>query len=59
MFIERLKAAEQKFGQLREVYQKLRNEHIQVLRSSGEIQKKLNKTEKDLLNEENIRLVMW
>ena len=48
---------EQKFTQLREVYQKLRNEHIQLLRSNGETQKKLNKAESDLLKEETTRLV--
>ena len=54
---ERIKASEQKFSHLREVYQKLRTEHITLLRSNGETQKKLTKTEKDLLNEETSRMV--
>jgi huntingtin interacting protein 1 len=53
---EKSKALEQKFVQLRDVYQKLRNEHIQLLRNNGEIQKKLNKAESDLINEESSRM---
>lgn len=32
---------EEKFAKLREVYQKLRTDHIQLLRENGETQKKL------------------
>ena len=37
----RVKASEEKFVKLREVYSKLRNEHIQLLRTEGEGRKKL------------------
>ena len=42
----RSKAAEDKFVKLREVYQKLRTEHITLLRTDGEVQKKLQTVEK-------------
>ena len=42
----RAKAADEKFVKLREVYQKLRGEHIVLLRSNGEAQKKLLTVEK-------------
>ena len=35
------KMVEEKFSKLREVYQKLRTDHIQLLRENGETQKKL------------------
>ncbi len=38
---ERAKAAEDKFSKLREVYQKLRSEHITLLRKSSETAKQL------------------
>jgi len=41
----RSKAAEEKFVKLREVYQKLRSEHIVLLRTNGETQKKIQTTE--------------
>lgn len=44
--IARSKAAEEKFVKLREVYQKLRTEHITLLRTDGEVQKKLQTAEK-------------
>ena len=37
---------------LREVYQKLRGEHIVLLRSNGEVQKKLLTVEKDRVDAE-------
>ena len=37
----RVKASEEKFVKLREVYTKLRTEHIQLLRTEGEGRKKL------------------
>ena len=39
--LARVKASEEKFVKLREVYSKLRNEHIQLLRTEGEGRKKL------------------
>ena len=36
---------DEKFTKLREVYQKLRQEHIVLLRSNGEAQKSLQKAE--------------
>jgi huntingtin interacting protein 1 len=42
----RVKASEEKFVKLREVYSKLRNEHIQLLRTEGEGRKKLQVTTK-------------
>lgn len=41
MVTARVKASEEKFVKLREVYSKLRNEHIQLLRTEGEGRKKL------------------
>lgn len=41
MVAARVKASEEKFVKLREVYSKLRNEHIQLLRTEGEGRKKL------------------
>ncbi|XP_019848785.1 PREDICTED: huntingtin-interacting protein 1-like isoform X2 [Amphimedon queenslandica] len=49
---ERTKAVEQKFTQLKDIYQKLRNEHVQLLRTNGDAQKKLRETETKLLKEE-------
>ena len=54
---EKTKAVEQKFTQLKDIYQKLRNEHIQLLRTNGETQKKLNQTETKLLQEEEEKTV--
>lgn len=54
---EKTKAIEQKFTQLKDIYQKLRNEHIQLLRTNGETQKKLNQTETKLLQEEEEKTV--
>lgn len=42
----RAKAADEKFVKLREVYQKLRGEHIVLLRTNGDTQKKLLAAEK-------------
>lgn len=42
----RVKASEEKFVKLRDVYSKLRNEHIQLLRTEGEGRKKLQKADK-------------
>lgn len=44
---ERAKASEEKFVKLREVYQKLRTEHIVLLRTNGESQKTLQTKEKE------------
>ena len=44
----RAKEAEKKFTQLREVYQKLRGDHIQLLRQSGETKKQLATIEKSV-----------
>jgi hypothetical protein len=43
----RAKASEEKFSKLREVYQKLRSEHIVLLRTNGEAQKTLQVKEKE------------
>ena len=43
----RTKATDEKFVKLREVYQKLRGEHIQLLRDSGETHKQLQQIEKE------------
>lgn len=43
----RAKAADEKFVKLREVYQKLRAEHISLLRTNGETQKKLQSLVKE------------
>lgn len=48
----RAKAADEKFVKLREVYQKLRGEHIILLRTNGETQKKLLTTEKAMVDSE-------
>ena len=48
----RAKAADEKFVKLREVYQKLRGEHIVLLRNNGEIQKKLLSVEKAKMDTE-------
>ena len=53
----RAKAAEEKFSKLREVYGKLRNEHISLLRSSAETQKKLAVTEQSVQEGEKKRVV--
>ncbi len=47
---ERAKAAEDKFSKLREVYQKLRSEHITLLRKSSEATKQLT-TANDQISE--------
>ncbi len=46
-FSARAKANEEKFVKLRDVYQKLRSEHIVLLRTNGEAQKRLQTTEKE------------
>lgn len=43
----RAKASEEKFVKLRDVYQKLRSEHIVLLRTNGETQKELQVKEKE------------
>lgn len=48
----RAKAADEKFVKLREVYQKLRGEHITLLRTNGENQKKLLTVEKAKMDAE-------
>lgn len=48
----RAKAADEKFVKLREVYQKLRAEHIDLLRTNGETQKKLLTVEKAKMDAE-------
>ena len=48
----RAKAADEKFVKLREVYQKLRGEHITLLRTNGESQKKLLTAEKAKMDAE-------
>lgn len=48
----RAKAADEKFVKLREVYQKLRGEHIVLLRTNGETQKKLQTVEKAMVDAE-------
>ena len=50
--VARAKAADEKFTKLREVYQKLRTEHISLLRTNGEISKKLLTTEKSVIDGE-------
>ncbi len=58
MLLERIKAVEQRFAHLRDGYQKLRNEHIVLLRTNGESQKKLTKSEKSLKDTEKTRTVI-
>ena len=53
----RSKAAEEKFVKLREVYQKLRSEHIVLLRTNGETQKKIQATENSAQEAEAERMV--
>ena len=48
----RMKAADEKFVKLREVYQKLRGEHITLLRTNGDNQKKLLAAEKAKMDAE-------
>ena len=48
----RAKAMDEKFVKLREVYQKLRGEHITLLRTNGENQKKLLTVEKAKMDAE-------
>lgn len=50
--LARAKAADEKFVKLREVYQKLRGEHITLLRTNGENQKKLLAVEKAKMDAE-------
>ena len=57
----RAKAADEKFVKLREVYQKLRGEHITLLRTNGENQKKLLVVEKakmDVEGEAKVSLIL-
>jgi huntingtin interacting protein 1 len=49
----RVKASEEKFVKLREVYSKLRNEHIQLLRTEGEGRKKLQEATKQVKETQN------
>ena len=49
----RAKAGEEKFVKLREVYQKLRSEHIVLLRTNGETLKQVHAIEKDKLTVED------
>ena len=53
----RAKAADEKFVKLREVYQKLRGEHIVLLRTNGESQKKLLTIEKAKMDVEGTAMV--
>lgn len=53
----RAKAADEKFTKLREVYQKLRSEHITLLRTNGEVSKKLITAEKAVLDGERTNQV--
>lgn len=57
----RAKAADEKFVKLREVYQKLRGEHITLLRTNGDNQKKLLVVEKAKMDAEGEARVslMW
>ena len=55
--LARAKASEQKFVQLKEVYAKLRNEHISLLRNSAETQKKLATAEHNMQEGDKKRLV--
>ena len=55
--VARAKEAEQKFSQLREVYQKLRGDHIQLLRQNGESKKQLAVAEKSVNDEKDERKV--
>ena len=48
----RAKASEEKFVKLRDVYQKLRSEHIVLLRTNGETQKQLQSVEKQSSTQE-------
>ena len=59
--LARAKAADEKFVKLREVYQKLRSEHIVLLRTNGETQKNLQSAEKDKSGmEEEVKVrEMW
>ncbi len=50
---ERASAAEEKFSKLREVYQKLRSEHITLLRKSGDQAKLLAVANKSVTEHED------
>lgn len=54
---ERAKLAEEKFKKLREVYQKLRTEHITLLRTNGDTQQQINTATKTIAEEEDKRKV--
>lgn len=59
-FAARTKASEEKFVKLREVYQKLRSEHIVLLRTNGESQKQLQSVEKEKSTaEEEVKVRIW
>lgn len=45
--VARAKASDEKFSRLREVYQKLRSEHIVLLRTNGESQKQAQSAVKE------------
>ena len=49
---ERAGAAEDKFSKLRDVYQKLRTEHITLLRKSGDSQKQLQTANQSIEDKE-------
>ena len=55
--VARAKEAEQKFSQLRDVYQKLRGDHIQLLRQNGETKKQLATIENSVKDEKEERKV--
>lgn len=57
VFTARAEEAHQKFSQLRDVYQKLRGDHIQLLRVNGDIKKKLESTDKSIKDEGEARKV--
>ena len=48
-----MKASEEKFSKLREVYSKLRTEHIQLLRMEGEGRKKLQEVTREVKTAED------
>ncbi len=53
----RARASEEKFSKLREVYQKLRGEHIQLLRTDGEVKKTVQSMEAERMEAEDQRKV--
>ena len=46
-YIARTRASEEKFTKLRDAYQKLRTEHIDLLRTNGESQKQVQVAQKE------------